>query len=71
MMIAGEWWKSDINKIFNRIQVTGDLVPQSDAFTINGFPGDLYNCSQDCMSSSSSISSMFQFLYFFPNKKIT
>ncbi|XP_028783558.1 laccase-7-like [Neltuma alba] len=46
-ILLGEWWKSDINQIFNRIQVTGDLVPPSDAFTINGFPGDLYNCSRD------------------------
>ncbi|XP_054781636.1 laccase-7-like [Prosopis cineraria] len=46
-ILLGEWWKSDIIQIFNRIQVTGDLVPPSDAFTINGFPGDLYNCSRD------------------------
>ncbi|XP_054781437.1 laccase-7-like [Prosopis cineraria] len=46
-ILLGEWWKSDINRIFDEIQVTGDLVPISDAFTINGMPGDLYNCPQD------------------------
>ncbi|KAK4270418.1 hypothetical protein QN277_023455 [Acacia crassicarpa] len=49
-IILGEWWKSaDMNKIFNGIQVSGDSVPISDAFTINGMPGDLYNCPHDLM----------------------
>ncbi|KAF7845427.1 laccase-7-like [Senna tora] len=46
-ILLGEWWKADIMEIANQIQVTGDLVPPSDAFNINGYPGDLYNCSQD------------------------
>ncbi|KAI9080127.1 hypothetical protein K1719_037943 [Acacia pycnantha] len=45
-IILGEWWKSaDVNTIFKGIQVAG--VPRSDAFTINGMPGDLYNCPHD------------------------
>ncbi|XP_028783582.1 laccase-7-like [Neltuma alba] len=48
-IILGEWWTSDINQIFDQIQVTGGVLPISDAFTINGMPGDLYNCPQDPM----------------------
>ena len=44
--ISGEWWKQDILKIYNETVVTGGVPNVSDAFTINGQPGDLYPCSK-------------------------
>uniref|UniRef100_A0A2N9FPF0 laccase n=1 Tax=Fagus sylvatica TaxID=28930 RepID=A0A2N9FPF0_FAGSY len=41
-----EWWKQDILKIYNETVVTGGAPNVSDAFTINGQPGDLYPCSK-------------------------
>ncbi|EXB29170.1 hypothetical protein L484_019695 [Morus notabilis] len=44
-IILGEWWKQDIDKVYNdAIQSGGDPVA-SDALTINGQPGDFYPCS--------------------------
>ncbi|KAF7820579.1 laccase-15-like [Senna tora] len=43
--VHGEWWKQDIVQVFNDFRTNGgDPVP-SDAYTINGQPGDLYPCS--------------------------
>lgn len=41
----GEWWKADVLQVFSQANITGTLPNISDAFTINGFPGALYNCS--------------------------
>ncbi|KAK8692112.1 hypothetical protein V6N13_075592 [Hibiscus sabdariffa] len=41
-----EWWKEDITKVLQRLRDTGGDPNISDAFTINGQPGDLYSCSK-------------------------
>ncbi|EEF30828.1 laccase, putative [Ricinus communis] len=44
-IIFGEWWKADTEVIINQAMRTGGAPNVSDAFTINGLPGPLYNCS--------------------------
>ncbi|XP_011094885.2 laccase-17-like [Sesamum indicum] len=44
-IIFGEWWKADTERIINQALQTGGAPNISDAFTINGLPGPLYNCS--------------------------
>ncbi|KAK4376120.1 hypothetical protein RND71_006797 [Anisodus tanguticus] len=44
-VILGEWWKRDIIAVQRRTQFTGAAPNNSDAYTINGQPGDLYRCS--------------------------
>ncbi|GFZ10973.1 laccase 17 [Actinidia rufa] len=44
-IIFGEWWKADTETVINQAMQTGGGPNVSDAFTINGLPGPLYNCS--------------------------
>ncbi|CAK9185322.1 unnamed protein product [Ilex paraguariensis] len=44
-IIFGEWWKADTETIINQALQIGGAPNVSDAFTINGLPGPLYNCS--------------------------
>ncbi|XP_059454502.1 laccase-14-like [Corylus avellana] len=44
-IILGEWYKGDVMAIIDEALATGGDPNVSDAFTINGQPGDLYNCS--------------------------
>lgn len=44
---AGEWWKSDIQEVLNEFLASGGDPNISDAFLINGQPGDRYNCSKN------------------------
>ncbi|KAJ3680757.1 hypothetical protein LUZ60_015246 [Juncus effusus] len=44
-IILGEWWNDDVFTIDRQAFLTGGVTPHADAFTINGQPGDLYNCS--------------------------
>jgi len=44
-IIIGEWWNKDPVTIINQAILTGGAPNLSDAFTINGQPGDLYPCS--------------------------
>ncbi|KAJ8426255.1 hypothetical protein Cgig2_013557 [Carnegiea gigantea] len=44
-IMLGEWWRRDIYEVFYEFQETGGEPNVSDAFTINGQPGDLYPCS--------------------------
>ncbi|GER28591.1 laccase [Striga asiatica] len=44
-IVFGEWWKADTESIINRALQTGGAPNISDAYTINGLPGLLYNCS--------------------------
>ncbi|KAL9428902.1 hypothetical protein AB3S75_030823 [Citrus x aurantiifolia] len=46
-IILGEWWNADIIDVANQAQATGGGPNISDAYTINGRPGDLYPCSQN------------------------
>lgn len=45
ILIAGEWWNSDVIAIENDMMLTGAGPNSSDAYTINGLPGPLYSCS--------------------------
>lgn len=43
---SGEWWKKDVMEVITEALATGGDPNISDAFTINGQPGDLYPCSK-------------------------
>ncbi|CAN1275380.1 LAC4 [Linum perenne] len=45
LIIFGEWWKADTEKMINQATQSGAAPNISDAFTINGLPGPSYNCS--------------------------
>ena len=45
MQIAGEWFNADPEAIITQALQTGGGPNVSDAYTINGLPGPLYNCS--------------------------
>lgn len=42
---AGEWFNSDPEAVITQALRTGGGPNVSEAFTINGLPGPLYNCS--------------------------
>lgn len=42
---SGEWWNGNVFDLERNAFLTGNLVPQADAYTINGKPGDLHRCS--------------------------
>ncbi|XP_021889751.1 laccase-17-like [Carica papaya] len=44
-IIFGEWFNADPEAIINQALQTGGGPNVSDAYTINGLPGPLYNCS--------------------------
>ncbi|MQL95831.1 hypothetical protein Taro_028498 [Colocasia esculenta] len=44
-ILLGEWWNANVVDIENEAIATGGAPNNSDAFTINGRPGDLYPCS--------------------------
>ncbi|KAM0899823.1 hypothetical protein ACQ4PT_021055 [Festuca glaucescens] len=44
-VILGEWWAADTDDVMNQALQVGGAPNISDAYTINGFPGPLYNCS--------------------------
>ncbi|GJU69246.1 putative laccase [Tanacetum coccineum] len=44
-IIFGEWWNNDTEAVINQALQTGAGPNNSDAYTINGLPGPLYNCS--------------------------
>ncbi|CAN4101082.1 unnamed protein product [Withania somnifera] len=44
-VLLGEWWNRDIIAVQRQSQFTGAAPNISDAYTINGQPGDLYRCS--------------------------
>ncbi|KAH7415691.1 hypothetical protein KP509_14G056900 [Ceratopteris richardii] len=46
-LILGEWWNANVEDIIAQALATGGAYNVSDALTINGQPGDLYNCSSD------------------------
>ncbi|XP_031489070.1 laccase-14-like [Nymphaea colorata] len=46
VVVIGEWWNSDIMDVFVEGVTSGTDFNVSDAYTINGQPGDLYECSQ-------------------------
>ncbi|KAG5550375.1 hypothetical protein RHGRI_015361 [Rhododendron griersonianum] len=44
-ILLGEWWNANIIEIEEQALADGHGPNISNAFTINGWPGDLYNCS--------------------------
>ncbi|GAV65474.1 Cu-oxidase domain-containing protein/Cu-oxidase_2 domain-containing protein/Cu-oxidase_3 domain-containing protein [Cephalotus follicularis] len=46
-ILLGEWWNGNVIDIVNAAVATGAAPNSSNAFTINGRPGDLYSCSQN------------------------
>lgn len=44
-ILLGEWWNSDPISVVRQATRTGAAPNLSDAYTINGQPGDLYSCS--------------------------
>ncbi|GLJ52123.1 hypothetical protein SUGI_1108630 [Cryptomeria japonica] len=44
-VVLGEWWNADAEVVERQALITGGRPNLSDAFTINGQPGDLYPCS--------------------------
>ncbi|KAG6403564.1 hypothetical protein SASPL_135789 [Salvia splendens] len=45
-ILLGEWWDRDIISVQRQAIFTGAAPNVSDAYTINGQPGDLYRCSR-------------------------
>ncbi|KAK7259001.1 hypothetical protein RIF29_24595 [Crotalaria pallida] len=45
-ILFGEWWNTDTEAIINQALQTGGGPNVSDAYTMNGLPGPLYNCSE-------------------------
>eukprot|EP00249_Psilotum_nudum_P002972 c16273_g1_i2 orf=185-1915(+) len=46
-IVLGEWWNANTEDIISQALATGAGYQISDALTINGQPGILYNCSQE------------------------
>ncbi|KAE9620478.1 putative laccase [Lupinus albus] len=46
-ILFGEWWKVDPEAVIAEALQTGGGPNVSDAYTINGLPGPLYNCSSN------------------------
>ncbi|KAL2324692.1 hypothetical protein Fmac_023750 [Flemingia macrophylla] len=46
-IILGEWWKKDVVEVYNELRRTGGDAAISDAYTINGQPGDRHPCSKN------------------------
>ncbi|XP_008778964.2 laccase-17-like [Phoenix dactylifera] len=44
-IVFGEWWNADTEAVISQALQTGGGPNVSDAYTINGLPGPLYNCS--------------------------
>ncbi|XP_023519282.1 laccase-17 [Cucurbita pepo subsp. pepo] len=44
-IIFGEWWNADTEAVISQALQTGGGPNVSDAYTMNGLPGPLYNCS--------------------------
>ncbi|PIN04756.1 Multicopper oxidase [Handroanthus impetiginosus] len=44
-IVFGEWWNADPEAVISQALQTGASPNISDAYTINGLPGPLYNCS--------------------------
>ncbi|XP_059064468.1 laccase-11-like [Cryptomeria japonica] len=44
-LVLGEWWNADTEAVINQALKSGGAPNASDAHTINGKPGPLFNCS--------------------------
>uniref|UniRef100_M1BF08 Laccase n=1 Tax=Solanum tuberosum TaxID=4113 RepID=M1BF08_SOLTU len=52
-IILGEWWKDSVVEVLNEFVGSGGQPKTSDAFMINGQPGDFYPCSKHVNFSAS------------------
>ncbi|KAG9150335.1 hypothetical protein Leryth_026764 [Lithospermum erythrorhizon] len=43
-IILGEWYNENVVELEQQLVLTGNGPNASDAFTINGWPGDMYSC---------------------------
>ncbi|XVE76480.1 hypothetical protein DITRI_Ditri12bG0176600 [Diplodiscus trichospermus] len=48
-ILLGEWWNANVVDVENLALATGTAPNISNAYTINGWPGDLYPCSKNKM----------------------
>lgn len=62
-ILLGEWWNADIIQLENEALAVGGGPNNSDAYTINGLPGDLYPCSQNRKYISSYPSYIYIYIY--------
>jgi laccase len=46
VLVLGEWFNADTEAIIAQALQTGGGPNVSEAYTINGLPGPLYNCSK-------------------------
>jgi laccase len=44
-VLLGEWWNDNVHELDDNAFLNGETVRNADAYTINGKPGDMYNCS--------------------------
>uniref|UniRef100_A0A6V7QRI2 laccase n=1 Tax=Ananas comosus var. bracteatus TaxID=296719 RepID=A0A6V7QRI2_ANACO len=47
VIVLGEWWVEDVNVVLKRAVESGGDFNKSDAYTINGQPGDFFPCSSN------------------------
>ncbi|CAI0449723.1 unnamed protein product [Linum tenue] len=59
-IIFGEWWKQDIFELFDDFRRSGGDPLVSHAITINGQPGDRYNCSRQALGQHVTWVDMFK-----------
>ncbi|CAL5094038.1 unnamed protein product [Urochloa decumbens] len=45
IVLLGEWWNANVHDLDDMAVLTGNPPRSADAYTINGKPGDFYNCS--------------------------
>ncbi|XP_057769783.1 laccase-14-like [Salvia miltiorrhiza] len=45
-ILLGEWWNDDVEQVYKNFLAEGRDPKVSDAFVMNGQPGDLYPCSK-------------------------
>ncbi|KAK7294610.1 hypothetical protein RJT34_17499 [Clitoria ternatea] len=46
-LLLGEWWNMNVMDVESQAQAIGATPKESNAYTINGLPGDLYPCSKN------------------------
>lgn len=70
LAFAGSWYKGDVNKEVAEDIEDGYVPPNSDAYTINGQPGDFCPCSNGMWRHVYSWDKYFYYYYFLYNNKV-
>lgn len=69
--VAGEWFNADPEAVISQALQTGAGPNVSDAYTINGLPGPLYNCSsQGIPCPALPYISIFSHIFYYHINKI-